>query len=121
MGKPIQAVSAATRQSQHDRLVQDFQAEQLQEIATGVLNPHPVPAAQAAPEPNPLCEPSGVLQPAKTRAEPTPAARELRIDGYTADDGGHKALCPPSVANPSVPPFARPVIWCHGNANPYPQ
>ena len=64
-----------------------FQAEQLQDIATGVLNPHPVPAAQAAPEPNPLCEPSGVLQPAKTRAEPTPAARELRIDGYSADDG----------------------------------
>jgi TATA-box binding protein (TBP) (component of TFIID and TFIIIB) len=84
-GKPVQAVSAATRQSQQDRLVQDFQAEQLQEIATGVLNPHPVPAAQAAPELNPLCEPSGILQPAQKREEPTPPARELRFDGYTAE------------------------------------
>ena len=92
VGRPIQAVSVATWQSQQDRLVQDFQAEQLQEIATGVLNPHPVPAAATEQAPNPLCEPSGVLQPAKRREEPTPAARELRFDGYTAEARLHQPI-----------------------------
>ena len=101
MGRPIQAVSMATRQSQQDRLVQDFQTEQLQEIATGVLNPHPVPAAATEQAPNPLCEPSGVLRPAKTRAEPTPAARELRIDAFTAQARLPSAVYTPLSWNPS--------------------
>ena len=85
MGKPIQAVSVATRESLHDRLAQDFKAKQLEEVLAGNLRPLPAAAPARAPDPNPLCEPNGIMRPAQKREEPIPPARELRFDGYTAE------------------------------------
>ena len=81
-GKAIDAVSEATSTEQQQKLVSDFQAQQLQELASGGAAPLPA-AAKAAPTIDPLHEPAPPKAPEPKAAPLEMSAVAFRLDGFT--------------------------------------